>query len=203
MAHDIGRSINPVLVLGQVEGSVYMGLGEAMMEESAFRRLPKRLSNALVHKIPSMLDYKSPTPADMPGVTTYLIEDPDPRGPFGAKEVGQGPLLPMPPACANAIFDAVGVRVDQVPIGPHMVLKALEAKRAGREPRFGPVRFLDFEFGETLRVPTPAEGGDGHALNEGAVKRAGKRSGVADSSGTMSEREAAIQSKQTSALTTR
>ncbi len=143
MAHDIGSSINPVLVMGQVEGSVYMGLGEAMMEESAFRRLPKARSQALVHKFPSLLEYKSLTFEEMPKVNTYLIEDPDPAGPFGAKEVGQGPLLPMPPACANAIYDAVGVRVDQVPIHPHLVLKALEAKRKGKEGRVGPTGFPD------------------------------------------------------------
>src|SRR5687767_3113065 len=114
IAHDVGQCINPVLVLGQVEGSVYMGLGEAMMEEQVFRRLPKHLSAALVHKHPSMLEYKSPTFREMPPVTTYLIEDPDAQGPFGAKEVGQGPLLPVMPAVANAIFDAVGVRVDQI-----------------------------------------------------------------------------------------
>ncbi|MEO8277814.1 MAG: xanthine dehydrogenase family protein molybdopterin-binding subunit, partial [Thermoanaerobaculia bacterium] len=72
MAHDIGRSINPALVMGQVEGSVYMGLGEVMMEESAFRRLPKSRSQALVHKFPSMLEYKSLTFEEMPPVTTYL-----------------------------------------------------------------------------------------------------------------------------------
>ncbi len=84
MAHDVGRSLNPVLVMGQVEGGVYMGLGEVMMEEQVFRRLPKHLSSALVHKHPSVLEYKSPTFGDMPPVTTYLIEDPDPQGPFGA-----------------------------------------------------------------------------------------------------------------------
>ncbi|MDX1643038.1 MAG: molybdopterin cofactor-binding domain-containing protein, partial [Thermoanaerobaculia bacterium] len=101
IAHDIGKSINPVLVLGQVEGSVYMALGEAMMEEMEYRRLPKHMSSALVHKMPSMLEYKSPTFHDMPPVTTYLIEDPDPEGPYGAKEVGQGPLLPVLPARAH------------------------------------------------------------------------------------------------------
>ena len=128
MAHDVGQSINAASVMGQIEGSIYMGLGEATMEESAFRRLPARLSNALVHKFPSLLEYKSPTFLDMPKMTTYVIEDPDPNGPFGAKEVGQGPLLPMMPALANAIYDAVGVRVDQVPIGPHMILKGLDDK---------------------------------------------------------------------------
>jgi len=66
IAHDIGRALNPTLVRGQVEGSVYMGLGEALMEEQEFRRLPKKLSHALVHKFPSILEYKSPTSLDMP-----------------------------------------------------------------------------------------------------------------------------------------
>src|SRR2546429_185109 len=166
MAPDIGRALNPTLVRGQVEGSVYMGLGEALMEEQEFRRLPKRLSHALVHKFPSMLEYKSPTSLDMPEVLTELIEDPDPRGPFGAKEVGQGPLLPIMPAVANAVYDAVGVRIDEVPITPEKVMKALAEKRAGREPRFGPDHFPQVHWPEALRVPPPWEGGDGNAVNE-------------------------------------
>jgi hypothetical protein len=200
VAHDIGLAINPVLVLGQVEGSVYMGLGEAMMEEQAFRRLPRRLSGALVHKFPSLLEYKSPTFLEMPEVTTYLIEEGDPAGPFGAKEVGQGPLLPIPPALANAVFDAVGVRIDQVPIQPHMIVKALEAKRAGREPRFGPRGFPAVDFGETLVVPTPAEGGDGRAENDRPERW---RSPLRGASGTMTTREEALGAGRTEALTTR
>ncbi len=203
IAHDIGKSLNPALVMGQVEGSVYMGLGEVMMEESAFRRLPKRRSNALVHKFPSLLEYKSPTFLEMPPVTTYLVEEPDRNGPWGAKEVGQGPLLPIMPACANAIWDAVGVRVDQIPIQPHMIVKALEAKRAGQEPRFGPRAFPAVDFGETLEVPTPAQGGDGKAINEFKVKlRSSMRSTVAGETGTMSERDQALKAGDTKALTT-
>jgi 4-hydroxybenzoyl-CoA reductase subunit alpha len=192
IAHDVGRSINPVLVLGQVEGSVYMGLGEVMMEEQAFRRLPRHLSAALVHRHPSLLEYKSPTFADMPPVTTYLIEEPDPAGPFGAKEVGQGPLLPIMPAVANAIHDAVGVRVDQVPIHPYMVLKALEAKAKNKEPRFGPAGFPAVDFGELLVVPTPEQGGDGTAIND---YRERLRSGMR-SAGTMTTREEALGQKR-------
>lgn len=199
VAHDIGQSINPVLVMGQVEGGVYMGLGEAMMEEQAFRRLPKKLSQALVHKTPSLLEYKSPTFDEMPKVTTYLIEEPDPGGPFGAKEVGQGPLLPIMPALANAIFDAVGVRVDQVPIAPHMILKALEAKAAGKEPRFGPRSFPKADFGETLLVPTPAQGGDGRATNDFKKGSAGMRGAT----GTMSSREEVLKERKDAPLTTR
>jgi 4-hydroxybenzoyl-CoA reductase subunit alpha len=174
IAHDIGRALNPTLVRGQVEGSVYMGLGEALMEEQEFRRLPKKLSHALVHKFPSMLEYKSPTSLDMPEVITELIEEPDPRGPFGAKEVGQGPLLPIMPAVANAVYDAVGVRIDEVPITPEKIMRALAEKKAGREPRFGPSHFPRVEWPEALRVPPPWEGGDGHAVNE--VPRPAKRS---------------------------
>lgn len=185
MAHDIGKSLNPALVMGQVEGSIYMGLGEAMMEESAFRRLPKSKSNALVHKFPSLLEYKSPTFLDMPKCTTYLIEEPDPRGPFGAKEVGQGPLLPMPPAICNAIFDAIGVRIDQVPVQPHMVRKALEEREKGRPARFGPKAFPQLPEIEPLIVRTPSEGGDGTAENP-------EVRGVKEGTGTMSERKAPL-----------
>jgi len=166
--HDLGRALNPTVALGQVEGSIYMGLGEALMEEHEFRRLPKKLSHALVHRTPSMLDYKSPTSLDMPEVFTEFVEGPDPRGPFGAKEVGQGPLLPIMPAVANAVYDAVGVRIDEVPITPDKILKALAEKRAGRPPRYGPTHFPDVPWPEALRVPPPWEGGDGHAINEPA-----------------------------------
>jgi 4-hydroxybenzoyl-CoA reductase subunit alpha len=166
IAHDIGRALNPTLVRGQIEGSVYMGLGEALMEEQEFRRLPKKLSHALVHKFPSILEYKSPTSLDMPDVVTELVEEPDPRGPFGAKEVGQGPLLPIMPAVANAVYDAVGVRIDEVPITPEKIMKALAEKKAGRTPRFGPDHFPDIDWPEALRVPPPWEGGDGNAVNE-------------------------------------
>jgi 4-hydroxybenzoyl-CoA reductase alpha subunit len=170
IAHDIGRALNPTLVRGQVEGSVYMGLGEALMEESAFRRLPAKLSNALVHKFPSMLEYKSPTSLDMPDIVTDLVEHPDPAGPFGAKEVGQGPLLPIMPAVANAVFDAVGVRVDEVPITPEKILRALAAQAAGKPARCGPADFPAVPWPEPLLVAPPWEGGDGRASNEPAKR---------------------------------
>jgi len=164
IAHDIGQSINPVLVMGQVEGSVYMGLGEALMEEMSYRT-----NRNVVHKFPSMLEYKSPTTLEMCDVKTFLIEDPDPNGPFGAKEVGQGPLLPVPPAVVNAIYDAVGVRIDEVPATPEKVMAALRAKQQGKEARFGPKGIPEIEWPEPLKVPTPAEGGDGKALPHLAV----------------------------------
>ncbi len=164
IAHDIGKSINPMLVMGQVEGSVYMGLGEVLMEEMAYRA-----NRNVVHKFPSMLEYKSPTTMEMCDVKTYLIEDPDPNGPYGAKEVGQGPLLPVPPAVANAVYDAVGVRIDEVPITPEKVLKALKEKAKGRDGRYGPTTVPNVEWPEPLRVLTPAEGGDGKEMPRVAV----------------------------------
>ncbi|OGA34259.1 MAG: aldehyde oxidase [Betaproteobacteria bacterium RIFCSPLOWO2_12_FULL_64_23] len=166
IAHDIGRALNPLLARGQVIGGVYMGLGEALMEEQVFRRLPPKLSDALVHKIPSLLEYKSITSLDMPEVEVILVEDPDPNCPFGAKEVGQGPLLPVMPAVANAIFDAVGVRIDEVPITPEKVLRALQLKREGKNPRVGPERFPDVHYAEPVFVLPPGEGGDGNETKD-------------------------------------
>jgi 4-hydroxybenzoyl-CoA reductase subunit alpha len=172
IAHDIGRTLNPVLARGQVIGGVYMGLSEALMEEQAFRRLPEKLSQALVHRMPSMLEYKSLTALDMPDVDVALIEDPDPNCPFGAKEVGQGPLLPVMPALANAIFDAVGVRIDEIPVTPDKVLRALELKSKGLTPRVGPEHFPAVPYPEPVYVVTPDEGGDGKESKKEDRKRA-------------------------------
>ncbi len=144
IAHDVGRALNPLLVEGQVEGSVYMGLGEVLMEEQIFRKG--------LHKIPSMLEYKSPTTLETPEIQTILVETVDPEGPFGAKEAGQGPLLPVIPAVANAIYDAVGVRIDEIPITPDKVFKALDLKRQGKPPRVGPAKLPLFSFPEPIKV---------------------------------------------------
>jgi 4-hydroxybenzoyl-CoA reductase subunit alpha len=119
LAHDIGQSINPLLVAGQVEGGAYMGFSEATMEQQIFRKGR--------HKIPSLLDYKLPTTLDTPEIETVLIEVPDREGPFGAKEAGQGPLNPVIPAIANAVYDAIGVRIDETPLTPDKVLRAMQA----------------------------------------------------------------------------
>jgi len=159
IAHDIGQSINPVLVMGQVEGSVYMGLSETLMEEMAYRG-----NRNVVQKAPSFLEYKSLTTLEMCDIVTYLVGDPDGNGPFGAKEAGQGPQLPVPPAVANAVYDAVGVRIDEVPITPDKVLKAIRAKAKGQEGRYGPTKFPSIEMPAPIFVPTPFEGGDGKPL---------------------------------------
>jgi 4-hydroxybenzoyl-CoA reductase subunit alpha len=144
IAHDVGRSLNPLLVEGQVEGSVYMGLGEALMEEQVFRKG--------LHKIPSMLEYKSPTTLETPEIHTILVETDDPEGPFGAKEAGQGPLLPVMPAVANAVYSAVGVRIDEVPITPEKVLRALEQQRQGTPGRVGPEKLPRLVFPEPRAI---------------------------------------------------
>jgi 4-hydroxybenzoyl-CoA reductase subunit alpha len=138
IAHDVGKPINPLLAIGQVEGSVYMGLGEALYEEQVFRRG--------LHKIPSLLDYKSPTFLEMPEVETILVETLDPEGPYGAKECGQGPLLPVIPAVANAVHDALGVRVDETPVTSDRILLALEGRLASP-------KVPSYDFPPPIEVP--------------------------------------------------
>jgi 4-hydroxybenzoyl-CoA reductase subunit alpha len=99
-----------------------------------------------------MLDYKSPTTLETPEIHTILVETDDPEGPFGAKEAGQGPLLPVIPAIANAVYDAVGVRIDEIPITPEKILRALELGRQGKTPRVGPDKLPLFTFKEPLAV---------------------------------------------------
>jgi len=147
IAHDVGRAINPLLVEGQVEGSVYMGLGEALMEEQVFRKG--------LHKWPSMLEYKSPTFLDMPDVETFLVETNDPEGPYGAKEAGQGPLLPVIPAVSAAVFDALGVWIDEVPVTPEKIVEALRRQDKGEPPRYGPPRFPDIPYPSIIKVEPP------------------------------------------------
>jgi CO/xanthine dehydrogenase Mo-binding subunit len=165
IAHDIGRALNPILVEGQCEGSVYMALGEALMEEQIFRgeRGPRVLG---VHQIPSMLEYKSPTTLETPEMHTYLIETIDPEGPYGAKEAGQGPLLPVIPAVANAVYDALRVRIDEIPITPEKVLRALEARREGKPGRVGPSKLPEYTFPRLLQVEPPQEWGGQSAGDE-------------------------------------
>ena len=125
IAHDCGRALNPVLVEGQIEGSAYMGFAEALMEQQIFKDADH--GRAGLHNAPSLLDYRIPTSLDTPELTALIIESIDPEGPYGAKEAGEGPLHPSIPAIANAIFDAVGVRMDTMPFSPPRVWRALQA----------------------------------------------------------------------------
>jgi 4-hydroxybenzoyl-CoA reductase alpha subunit len=147
LAHDVGRAINPLLVAGQVEGSVYMAVGEALMEEQVYRKG--------LHKWPSMLEYKSPTFLDTPEIETLLVETVDREGPFGAKEAGQGPLLPVIPAICSAVHDATGVWIDEVPITPEKVIRALDAKARGQAARQGPGAFPHIPYPSPIRVDPP------------------------------------------------
>jgi len=149
LAHDVGRAINPLLVRGQIEGSVHMALGEVLMEEQAFR--------GALHNGPSLLDYKIPTVLEMPQVDSIIVESIDAEGPFGAKEVGQGPLLPVIPAVVNAVHDALGIRVDEVPLRPDKVLAALTDREKGGTGRYGPEDLPNYTFRTPLRVEPPPE----------------------------------------------
>ncbi|HWG89518.1 MAG TPA: xanthine dehydrogenase family protein molybdopterin-binding subunit [Candidatus Thermoplasmatota archaeon] len=117
-AHDCGKALNPLSVEGQIEGSIHMGLGQVQTEQLDF--LKSRLRN------PSFLDYKIPTSMEMPEVEVIIVESNDAEGPFGAKEAGEGPLLPILPAVCNAIYDAIGVRLYDLPLTPDKVLNGIE-----------------------------------------------------------------------------
>ncbi|TMD38446.1 MAG: aldehyde oxidase [Chloroflexi bacterium] len=158
IAHDVGRAINPLLVEGQVEGSVYMGLGEALMEEQTFRKG--------LHKWPSMLEYKSPTFLDMPEVETFIVETVDPEGPYGAKEAGQGPLLPVPPAVCSAVHDALGVWIDEIPVTPEKLIEALRRKEKGEPARYGPPRFPAIPYPTAIKVEPPPNNLDGRPAHQ-------------------------------------
>ncbi len=121
VAHDCGRALSKLIVEGQMEGSAYMGFGEAIMERHAVD--PRHNG---VHCGPSLLDYRMPTFLDTPDIHALIVEAPDPQGPYGAKEAGEGPLHPSIPAIANAIYDAVGVRIDALPFSPPKVLAAIQ-----------------------------------------------------------------------------
>ena len=127
VAHDCGRALNPTLVEGQIEGSAYMGFAEAIFEEHVFK---EGTPEGGLHNAPSLLDYRLPTSLDCPEFEALIVESVDPEGPYGAKEAGEGPLHPSLPAIANAIYQAVGVRMDRLPFTPQRVWKALQEKAA-------------------------------------------------------------------------
>lgn len=119
-AHDVGRAINPQMVEAQIEGACAQGMGYALYEEMIIRE-----GRTLT---PSLAEYLLPTSLDMPPVVPIIVEDPDPTGPFGAKGVGEGAIIPTAPAIVNAIYDAVGVRVSQLPVKPQEILRLPEER---------------------------------------------------------------------------
>ncbi|HWR83147.1 MAG TPA: molybdopterin cofactor-binding domain-containing protein, partial [Candidatus Deferrimicrobium sp.] len=123
-AHDCGRALNPLAVEGQIEGCIHMGLGQAAYEEVVFYN--GQIVNA------NLTDYHVPSALDTPEMDVTIIESHDSEGPFGAKEAGEGPIHPVLPSIGNAIFDAVGIRMFELPITPDKVLAKLNEKVSSR-----------------------------------------------------------------------
>jgi 4-hydroxybenzoyl-CoA reductase subunit alpha len=121
VAHDCGKALNRLTVEGQVQGSVWMGMGQAMSEETGYH------DGLLVTG--NMLDYRVPTIQDSPPMEVGIIESIDPHGPFGAKEAGEGSLAAFLPALTNAIADAIGIRFNNLPVTPDRVYEAIEKRR--------------------------------------------------------------------------
>jgi 4-hydroxybenzoyl-CoA reductase subunit alpha len=121
VAHDCGKALNRLAVEGQVQGSVWMGMGQAMSEETGYH------DGLLVTG--NMLDYRVPTIQDSPPIEVGIVESNDPHGPFGAKEAGEGSLAAFLPALTNAIADAIGVRFTSLPVTPDRVFEAIEKRR--------------------------------------------------------------------------
>ena len=127
-AHDCGRALNPVSVEGQIIGSVWMGMGQALTEEMIWK------DGLLMN--PGLLEYRSPSSVESPEVEPIIVESIDPEGPFGAKECSEGSLAATIPAIANAIYDAVGIRLHESPFTPERVLAALRAKKNAKTSEF-------------------------------------------------------------------
>ncbi|MBU8933501.1 MAG: molybdopterin-dependent oxidoreductase [candidate division Zixibacteria bacterium] len=120
-AHDCGFAINVTQVEGQMQGSMMMGMGEALMEEVIYDK-KGRIVNA------NLAEYKIPTALDMPSLDAIIVESNEPRGPYGAKEVGEGAIMPVIPSILNAIYDATGVRIDELPITPERLVAAMRSQ---------------------------------------------------------------------------
>ena len=127
-AHDCGFAINVTQVEGQMEGSIMMGMGEALMEEIKYDECGRVINSNLA-------EYKIPTSLDVPPLEAIIVESNEPAGPFGAKEVGEGAIMPTIPAILNAIYDATGVLIDELPVTPENLLTKLKGKgkRTGKE----------------------------------------------------------------------
>ena len=121
VAHDCGKALNRLTVEGQVQGSVWMGMGQAMSEETGYHEGLLVTGN--------MLDYRVPTIVDSPPIEVGIVESNDPHGPFGAKEAGEGSLAAFLPALTNAIADAIGVRFNDLPVTPDRVYEAIAKHR--------------------------------------------------------------------------
>jgi len=132
-SHDCGTPINPMLVEGQVEGGISMGVGFALQEEILFDAAGRQVN-------PNLTNYIMPTTLDMPEIEVNIVQSYDPTGPFGAKGVGEPTSVPTAAAIANAIYDAVGVRVTSLPMTSEKVLAAIREKRAQGTPQLAAPR---------------------------------------------------------------
>ncbi len=121
-AHDCGFAINRTQVEGQMQGSMMMGMGEALMEQIVYDDKGHILNRNLA-------EYKIPTSIDMPQLDSIIIESDEPNGPYGAKEVGEGAIMPVIPSILNAVYDATGVRINELPVTPERIRLALKKKR--------------------------------------------------------------------------
>ncbi|MGA3113071.1 MAG: molybdopterin cofactor-binding domain-containing protein [Syntrophobacteraceae bacterium] len=121
-AHDCGLAINRTSVEAQMQGSISMGLGEALFEEVKFDARG-RIINA------DLAEYKIPSALDMPPVEAIVVESDEPNGPYGAKEVGEGAIMPTIPAILNAVYDAIGVRIYELPMTPERIYSAIKEYR--------------------------------------------------------------------------
>lgn len=119
--HDVGTAINPQLVEAQVEGCVGQGIGYTLSEEMLYDESAKLLNK-------SFTDYKVPRATDVGPIKTIIVEAYEPSGPFGAKSIGEMGIAPVPPAIANAVYDAIGVRINSLPYTKEKILEALKAK---------------------------------------------------------------------------
>ena len=124
-AHDSGQVINPMFAEGQVEGGILQGMGMALSEECVFR--DGRILN------PNFTNYRVPTAMDYPEIEVHFVGKPDPNGPFGAKSIAEVSIVPVAPAIANAVYDAIGVRFTSLPITPQRILEALKQNAGDRE----------------------------------------------------------------------
>jgi len=124
-AHDCGKALNPLAVEGQLQGSWHMGTGQAITEQMTYYK------GLLLNN--NFLEYKIPTSLDTPDIHANIIETIDPEGPFGAKEAGEGAIHPVIPAIANAIFNAVGVRITKLPISAEDILTQMRLNQVPGE----------------------------------------------------------------------
>jgi 4-hydroxybenzoyl-CoA reductase subunit alpha len=125
VAVDVGRALNPLAVEGQIQGGVWMGMGQALSEETRYD------DGRMLHG--NLLDFRVPTMAESPDIEVFIVESMDPNGPYGAKEASEGMLAGFPPALMGAVHQAVGISPDFLPLTPDRMVEMLDARK-GAQP---------------------------------------------------------------------